>query len=147
MEINDDESERILQRVAYTDDLVAADAVYHHKCHRKFYLKTSKIHEKPGRPPSLAIDAAMNEIYKFLENNDECQFSLSQLLNEITGFVYDVNLNQGKLSTYFRVKDFVPCSTTRARTYSQQFWSMKKEFLDQHLLNLCLTTQISTWQW
>lgn len=73
----------ILERIPPDLDLVAADAQYHHFCQRKFFQMPSKF--KKGYRPYPTVDTAMEDIYSFLENTEECQFSLEELKAHIKG--------------------------------------------------------------
>lgn len=67
----------ILERIPPNLDLVAADAQYHHFCQRKLFHMPSEF--KKGYRPYPTVDTAMEDIYSFLANTEECQFSLEEL--------------------------------------------------------------------
>lgn len=71
-------AEAVIARVEYEYDLVAA-AKYHHDCYVSF-LKPST-GGKVGRPKDEAMDLAMEEIFTYIENSDECKFTLNELSN------------------------------------------------------------------
>lgn len=67
--------------------MVAADCQYHDKCLKNLYIRTPKVDEKKKLGPHAEdVERAMNGIFTFMENNDEeCQFSLDQLMTQIEG--------------------------------------------------------------
>jgi len=64
-------------------DLVAAEAQYHHFCQKKSFHMPSEF--KKGYRPYPTVETAMEDIYSFLENTEECQFSLDELKSRING--------------------------------------------------------------
>lgn len=78
---NDKWGKEVTARIVAIPDLVAADAEYHRKCHRKFMLKVrQRVKEKRGAPENLEINNAMDQIFSYLESHDECQYSIDDLL-------------------------------------------------------------------
>lgn len=73
----------IVERISPDLDLVAAEAQYHHFCQRKLFHMPSEF--KKGYRPSPTVETAMEDIYSFLENTEECQFSLDELKSRIKG--------------------------------------------------------------
>ncbi|GBP81140.1 hypothetical protein EVAR_88238_1 [Eumeta japonica] len=67
----------VLARVEFEYDLVAAEAKYHRDCYANF-LKPST-GAKMGRPKDEATNLAMEEIFTYIENSDDCQFTLNEL--------------------------------------------------------------------
>ena len=70
-------AEVVIARVEYEYDLVAAEAKYHHDIS---FLKPST-RGKVGRPKDEAVILAMEEIFTYIENSDDCQFTLNELSN------------------------------------------------------------------
>ncbi|KAK3932952.1 Elongation factor 4, partial [Frankliniella fusca] len=90
----DEWAKQVQLRVDSVLSLFAADARYHLQCYRNFthprHLATpspSPTHCHRGRLPDQAKQRGFEELCKFLEANDECQFStveLSKKLQELT---------------------------------------------------------------
>ncbi|CAH1118147.1 unnamed protein product [Phaedon cochleariae] len=79
----DNWASEVWQRIS-DEDLCARDAWYHRFCQRDFYRPVRSGGEK-GRPLSKDVDEAMEMIFSYIENNpEECQFSLEELMNQIT---------------------------------------------------------------
>uniref|UniRef100_V5I9F0 Uncharacterized protein n=1 Tax=Anoplophora glabripennis TaxID=217634 RepID=V5I9F0_ANOGL len=72
-------AEAVLARVEFEYDLVAAEAKYHHDCYVSF-LKPST-GSNVGRPKDEATNLAKEEIFTYIENSDDCQFTLNELRN------------------------------------------------------------------
>jgi len=56
---------------------VAEEAIYHHDCYKKFLKMSTSL--KRGRSESDEIRMAMEEIYRVIEETDDCQFTLKDL--------------------------------------------------------------------
>lgn len=89
-------------RLADTNDLVASGAIYHQECYLSFFTHvTPATSKKRGRPSSDYVEEAMEEIFSFLENNNDCQFSIEELLSQIyrrtTKCAYREDQAEGKL--------------------------------------------------
>lgn len=70
--------ERIVKhRINLIYDLVAVNAVYHNACFDHFLLPSYD--RKKGRPADDDISNAMNEIFYYIENHKDCQFTLEEL--------------------------------------------------------------------
>ncbi|KAE9525653.1 hypothetical protein AGLY_014180, partial [Aphis glycines] len=67
----------VFARIEYEYDLVAAEAKYHNNCYNSFLRPSSG--GKIGRPEDNSVILAMEEIFVYIENNDDCQFSLKEL--------------------------------------------------------------------
>jgi len=67
--------------------LRAAEARYHHQCYLNF-LRSRKP-SNVGRPIDHRIEVAMEEIFSYIEENDDCQFTLKELVDACT--VYTPN--------------------------------------------------------
>lgn len=68
--------EAVLARV-HEYDLVAVEAKYHHDCYVSFFKPSSG--GQVGRPKDEAINLAMEEIFIYIENSNDCQFTLNEL--------------------------------------------------------------------
>lgn len=83
---DDEFATSIIERIRGIPDLVAVGARYHRTCISHVYHALPVEENKKGRPMGDKIDEAMEGIYSFLkENSDECQFSISELMNQING--------------------------------------------------------------
>jgi len=69
----------VLARVEYEYDLVAAEAKYHYDCFSSFLKPKTGV--KVGRPQDESTNLAMEEIFTYIENSDDCQFTLNELKN------------------------------------------------------------------
>lgn len=65
-----------------SEDLVAASAVYHQPCWVRF-SRGSTEEKSPKHPPAAVpnqdVSDAMNVIYQYMEDSDDCQFSVKEL--------------------------------------------------------------------
>lgn len=81
----DEWGRQIIDRLAPTSDLVAADARYHKLCHKKLYSIPFAVREKKYLEPKNVADC-MEHIYSYLhDNREECQFSVNELIDQING--------------------------------------------------------------
>lgn len=80
----------VKSRLAPVHDLVAAEAKFHRTCYFNFIKEENK-QDTPGRPRTTEVHDAMNQIFQFLEESDDCQFSLTELTEQIKGYVPHVN--------------------------------------------------------
>lgn len=64
-------------RIANTIDLVAKQCRYHKDCYKRFMRIAKK--ELPGRPEDSDACSAFKKLCEYIESNDECQYSLSEL--------------------------------------------------------------------
>lgn len=60
-------------------DLYEAKAVYHHKC----WVDLFRPQPAQGILKKDNIDDAMSELYNFIESNDDCQFSIKELVDHL----------------------------------------------------------------
>ncbi|CAH2083873.1 unnamed protein product [Euphydryas editha] len=74
---SDDNSKTITARIGFEHDLVAAEARYHRNCY--IYFLKPPTGGKNGRPRDEAVILAMEEIFAYIENSDDCQFTLGEL--------------------------------------------------------------------
>lgn len=82
---NDAWGRAIINRIKAIDDLVAADAQYHASCMKKLYYRPKSVATET-KPKGFTdqVDEAMSYIFSYLENNsDECQFLLTDLVDQI----------------------------------------------------------------
>lgn len=72
------------------------EARYHQKCLRK--LHNPGTGEKKGRPQNNNINTAMENVFSYIENHEDCQFTLSELKQTlITDFKPDNKTIKKKL--------------------------------------------------
>lgn len=82
-ERNDDIAASIKERCNQVTDLVDVKSRYHAQCYN-LVLRAPSTTTK-GRPSGDVIDAAMEQIYEYVEeNSSECQFLLETLLDQVT---------------------------------------------------------------
>lgn len=77
----------VKERVNFQYDLVSVEAKYHDKCFSNFLLLSGK--GDVGRPLDENIRIAMDNVFHYIENNDDCQFTLAELKDVIQGYVPD----------------------------------------------------------
>ena len=71
-------------RIAGLDDLVAAEAKYHVLCMTAFYKGRSN--PKLGRKPNEKLSYCLEKLYLYLEENNECQYTLNELHGILSSF-------------------------------------------------------------
>lgn len=88
-ERRDDFGELVKSRISLQFDLIAAEAKYHAACFTKFSNKSSSSSplEKPRQDNQ--VTEAMLEIFNYIENNNDSQFTLKELKDVLTGYVPD----------------------------------------------------------
>ncbi|KAG5861539.1 hypothetical protein JTB14_015719 [Gonioctena quinquepunctata] len=80
------QDEEVLERIRLQNDLVAVEARNHRSCSIKFLKKDAKTGSSVGQPEDVSL--AFNYICKYIEENgDQCQFTLSGILEDFEGFV------------------------------------------------------------
>jgi len=68
----------VAKRIESAIDLVAAEAKYHCRCAQEFFQCRGE--NTVGKPADAAREHAFSELCNFLDETDECQYSLSELL-------------------------------------------------------------------
>lgn len=63
---------------------VAKD-INHEDCYKKFYFVKPLRGRKGGRPQEEFVIKAMEEIFRYLNENVKDQFSMDELMDKITG--------------------------------------------------------------
>lgn len=79
----------VWKRVISEPDLVTVELIYHHDCYVKFSQTSSISTQKRRRPKVSNISEAMNIIFKYIEESEECQFSIDDLIEELDGYKPD----------------------------------------------------------
>lgn len=69
----------VIERINFEYDLVAAEAKYHRKCYLSFMKPSTGA--QIGRPKDESTDLAIEEIFTYIENSDDSQFTLNELKN------------------------------------------------------------------
>lgn len=77
--------EEVLGRLSSINDLVADEAVYHKDCYHKFMKPISSLPPKSELPKYSHVTQAMEEIFAYMEENTDCQFSRDEILGVVTG--------------------------------------------------------------
>lgn len=77
----------VKERVNFEYDLVSVEAKYHDKCFSNFLLVSGK--GDAGRPSDENIRIAMENVFHYIESNDDCQFTLAELKNVMKDYVPD----------------------------------------------------------
>lgn len=74
---NDEWGETVKARILSTIDLVAAESRYHKQCYTEFTRSKSSETQK-GRPKTK-LASTFDELCKYIEQNDECQYTLKEV--------------------------------------------------------------------
>ena len=81
---NDDWGSEVLVRVSCVSDLIAVEGRYHRNCYNYFFRPNSS---KPGTAQLQGFKAdgdqskAFQKLCEYLEENDECQYSIEELMS------------------------------------------------------------------
>ena len=95
LERNDEWGLKVHSRIAgVSGDFVSAEAKYHSSCMTSFYVGRENPREslrpsskKRGKKPDEILCNSLLRLYDYLANNDECQYSLSELHSLLNTFV------------------------------------------------------------
>lgn len=105
---NDKWGEIVLNRINSSIDLIAADAQYHKNCNARFSKIGSsmpgELSENVGRPVDKSKLEAFNKLCKFLDENDDCQYLLSDLMEKLSEFSDEA---ESKLYSEKRLRDLL----------------------------------------
>lgn len=96
---NDRLGKIVKDRINSETDLIAADAKYHGTCLAKFTV--AYVGRKLGRPLDEKVRISMDEIFNYIENNDDCQFTLKQLEKVPEDFLPDSKTIISKLIEHY----------------------------------------------
>gem|GEM_PF-5842765 len=91
----DDLGKTVTRRIIFEHDLVAAEAKYHAVCYTLFMKRSTE--GKVGRPEDTTIILAMEDIFSYIENHDDCQFTLTELKGVCKDFIPDDKTIKSKL--------------------------------------------------
>lgn len=78
----DEWGEKVFKRVNSVLCLVAEEARYHKMCYTKFFCTTSSS-LKRGRPKDEHIDSAFEKLCRYIDDSEECQFTLHELMRNL----------------------------------------------------------------
>lgn len=84
-------------------DLQSLGAKYHSHCYHSL-KNAAQTHnaEKKVHPRILMVHIAMEKIYKYIEENDDCQFSIQELKNILsTEYIPDDKTIKSRLSSHY----------------------------------------------
>ncbi|CAH0381987.1 unnamed protein product [Bemisia tabaci] len=84
---NSDVDKQVMQRLSNVIDLVAEEGRYHYPCYIDFRKHASVSDKETGRPNDPKLEKSMEEIFSFMENSSESQFSLHELLQVPSAFI------------------------------------------------------------
>lgn len=99
-ERGDEWGEAVTKRIEANIDLVAAEAKYHRACAQEFLSNPQKL--KPvGKPVDVQRISAFNELCAYIDDNDECQYAVSDLMEHMETFL---NGEEGYSLKYFKQK-------------------------------------------
>ena len=89
----------VIHRISHAHDLVAAEAKYHRSCAQSF------LHKRVKRAASTSKDQIREEAFgklrAFLDDNDECQYSIPELMEYMENFL---NGDEGYSMKWFKQK-------------------------------------------
>lgn len=82
--------EKVVQWILLISEFPPLDTQYHNQCMKKLYYHpkvklTFNFQRKLNPQFSTDIEQAIQCIYSYLENLEECQFSMNDLLKQIEG--------------------------------------------------------------
>lgn len=84
----DDWGNEVLLRIQCESDLVSAEAKYQHDCALHFRAgRQRNEYCTKGRPPDIVRVEAFQKLCQYLENNEECQYSLNELAETMDSFL------------------------------------------------------------
>lgn len=81
--LNDDAHREAYRRISSVQDFMNLHARYHRDCDVKLRKDYSQIIKSPQTLYSDKIDQAMEEIFDFMLKSDNCQFTITQLIEAI----------------------------------------------------------------
>lgn len=99
----DDFCREIHKRISGIMDLQSLGAKYHTDCYQSI-KNSAQAHnvDKKIHPRILMVDIAMEQIYKYIEENDDCQFSLQELKNILsTEYIPDDKTIKSRLTSQY----------------------------------------------
>jgi 2,4-dienoyl-CoA reductase-like NADH-dependent reductase (Old Yellow Enzyme family) len=131
-ERNDEWGSTVLGRLEYARDLHAVDAAYHNQCSVNFRTgkdvpcqynsdHQTKKQKQAGRPQGVSRIDAFLKVVKYLEENDEEQFTVNDLCDKMSDFLkssddeaYSAVYMKDKLNDHFGDKVVVTTIKSKA---------------------------------
>ena len=99
----DDLSKNVLKHLSDSCDLVAKEAKYHINCYNKFFKPLTE--NNVGRPKDDAKNIAFIQLCDFIRENEECQYTISELKEILDKFYggncYSLNYLKTCLKNHF----------------------------------------------
>ena len=99
-EIGDKWGEMVAKRIEANIDLVAAEGKYHHACAQEFLSNPEKL-KLIGKLVDVQRNSAFSELCAYLDDNNECQYAVSDLMKHMETFL---NGEKGYSLKYFKQK-------------------------------------------
>lgn len=121
---------QVLSRIC-TVDLEREGAVYHFSCWVKFYREEEGSSTQFGRKPSTEINQAMQEIYQYMEDSDECQFSLKSL-HDLVDNKYTISEVTVKRKLIEHYGDHITITATQKKVPVVCFRNQCNQILSDH---------------
>ena len=84
---SDEWGQIVLARVNTPFNLIALEARYHSICYLTFLSPVPNIKRSVGRPEDPVHKTAFVQLFKFMEDNDECQYAISELLAKFKSLI------------------------------------------------------------
>ena len=99
-ERGDEWGEEVVNLIEASIDLVAAEGKYHRACAQKFFSKSNEL--KPlGKPVEIKKSEAFDKVCAYIDENDECQYTVSDLMEQMETFL---DGEEGYSLKYFKQK-------------------------------------------
>lgn len=76
-----------MEHINFKYDLASDEAMYHGKCFSNFILVSGK--GDAGRPLDENIEIVMENVFHYIKNNDDCQFTLAELKDVMKDYIPD----------------------------------------------------------
>lgn len=108
----DDHSREIFKRITGVSDLVSRHAVYHKNCFLQLHNYVPEDKERKTHKQITLVDAAMNTIFDFIEQNDDCQFTLEELKDKVSGHVPDNKTILSRLRNNYGDNIVISCQSS-----------------------------------
>lgn len=107
---NDKWGSDVIFRVGIVSDLIAAGGRYHGTCGKQFFKRISTQQSSKGRPENVEVTAAFDFLCNYIENNeDQCQFSLREILKDYKGYIPTEKIKKKTTSRKIRRGHFDSC--------------------------------------
>lgn len=90
-------SKQICKRIGSVIDLVVVNAKYHKDCYASTMIKEKDNESSKGRPQDENVANAMDIIYWYIENYDDCQFTLQEFKGLLDDYILDDKTIKSKL--------------------------------------------------